>query len=379
MGCPRLVWPVVPERPEAGLGRERFAGRERDLRADGRIERAAMLASPALLDGVLTSENRAWQPTREHGDMAETRAAAAGERNRMRRGTGLKDRARRARIRASFSLHRHVLSNRSSRRAFAASAVKLSDVQQQVVSALQADGFAKTSFDELIGDTGLWNELWSDMEAFKREVRPDKKHKDYLLKRSGKAGRSFRLDDPWLRYATVPTLLDVVNSYLQLHSKLVDVDQWYTLPMPAGSERIASQRWHRDGRDMNIVKVFTYFSDVDREAGALEYVLGSPPGRRYGHLWPWDPIDSGYHPTEEEMDSRVASSDRAFATGPTGTIVLCNTTGFHRGGYASKPRVNSMFSYVSPASVATLRDRRFTVEPNGAGSSLPEAARLALT
>jgi hypothetical protein len=271
------------------------------------------------------------------------------------------------------------LSNRSSRRAFAASDVTLNDQQLHVLRALEADGFAKTTFDELIADTGLWNELCSEMEVFEREVRPEKEHKKYLLKRSGKTGRPFTLDDPWLRYATLPAILDVVNSYLQLHSKLVDMDQWYTLPMPPGSERIASQRWHRDGRDVNIVKVFTYFSDVDRDAGALEYVLGSPPGGRYGDLWPWDPVDSGYHPPEPEMDSRVPASERAFATGPVGTIVFCNTSGFHRGGYASKPRINSMFSYVSPASVATLRERRFTVDLQKAAGDVVDAARFALT
>lgn len=311
--------------------------------------------------------------------MAETRAAARSSRRRVRHGTTFTDRLERARIRTSFFLHQHVLSNRASRRSFAANQVTLNDHQRQLLSTLQTEGFAKTSFDQLIGDADLWAQLLSEMDAFTRDIQPKGKPKKYLLRRGGRKGRSVSLEDPWLRYATQPAILDLVNSYLQLHSKIADMDQWYTLPSPPGSDRIASQRWHRDGRDLNIVKVFTYFSDVDRDAGALEYVLGSPPGARHSHLWAWDPIDSDYHPSDEEVRSHVPESDLAFAEGPVGTIYFCNTTGLHRGGYASKPRVNSMFSYVSPASVATLKERRITVDLDGQRQDLPEATRFALS
>jgi hypothetical protein len=163
-------------------------------------------------------------------------------------------------------------------------------------------------------------------------------------------------------------------------SKLVYIDNWYTAPSPRGADRIASQRWHRDHIDRNIVKVFTYFSDVDAEAGAMEYVMGSAAGSRHGDLWRWRPEDESgdQYPPTDEFEGRIPEADRVRAEGPAGTVVLCDTGGFHRGGYARKPRVTSNFTYVSPASLASaLSKRRFEV-PDGITETLSPAARFAL-
>ena len=46
-----------------------------------------------------------------------------------------------------------------------------------------------------------------------------------------------------------------------------DVDAWYTIPDPRAGDRLASQRWHRDGWEDHIVKVFSEF--VDPGSGSL--------------------------------------------------------------------------------------------------------------
>jgi hypothetical protein len=48
---------------------------------------------------------------------------------------------------------------------------------------------------------------------------------------------------------------------------------------------------------------------------------------------------------------------------PRGTIVFCNTAGFHRGGFSTTlPRILATVSYSSPASLAslTVQNYRFT-------------------
>ncbi len=135
-----------------------------------------------------------------------------------------------------------------------------------------------------------------------------------------------------------------------------------------------SQQWHRDPEDLHVVKVFLYFSDVDEEAGPFEYVPGSTEGGRYGDVFPWGKSESWY-PSVEEFDREVPESDRLLVTAPAGTIVVCDTSGFHRGGYArSKPRILSTHTYVSPGSTW---GRRFEVE--WANGDLSEAARFALS
>ena len=47
-------------------------------------------------------------------------------------------------------------------------------------------------------------------------------------------------------------------------------------------------------------------------------------------------------------------------TAPKGTIIFCNTSGFHRGGFATEsPRVLATVTYCSPASLASLTERNY--------------------
>jgi hypothetical protein len=66
-------------------------------------------------------------------------------------------------------------------------------------------------------------------------------------------------------------------------------------------------------------------------------------------------------------------------TAPKGTIIFCNTAGFHRGGFAkAKPRALATFTWDSPASLKALSERNFTfVSSNGA--QLSPMQRYALT
>jgi hypothetical protein len=150
------------------------------------------------------------------------------------------------------------------------------------------------------------------------------------------------------------------------------VDEWFTVPYPR-SERIASQQWHRDPEDEHVVKVFVYFTEVDEEAGPFEYVRGSSAGGRYADLWPW--ADGHRYVEAEELEAAVPPEDRLTVTGPAGTAIVCDTGGFHRGGFAqSRPRVLSTSTYLLP----DTRKRRFKVEYHGEQSSLPPQVRFVL-
>lgn len=299
--------------------------------------------------------------------------------------SGLGKTLERSRFRARYELNRS-LRNSASRRAFRSQAPALTAAQEAAVDSLRRDGLAIVPFAELIGDQRLWDELSDDVRSFvagaeeRLHERGDrfKSKGDFILRRRDVVGPA--PSRAALRYALSDQLLGVVNAYLEMRSKLTYVDSWYTAPSPQDADRIASQRWHRDHIDRNIVKVFTYFSDVDAEAGATEYVKGSAAGGRHGDLWPWRPDEESgdQYPPTDELERRVPESDRVRAEGPVGTVVLCDTGGFHRGGFARKPRVTSNFTYVSPASLASeLTKRRFEV-PDGLDGALSPAASFAL-
>ena len=164
------------------------------------------------------------------------------------------------------------------------------------------------------------------------------------------------LDDPWFRATASRRLLDIANAYLEMWSKLEYVDVWYSVPQPAGAERISSQRWHRDYNDKHLLKVFLYLVDVDDAMGPFQYVPGSQPGGPYADAWPWEPLGKNY-PTEEELEALIPSSSIRAFTAPKGTLIFCNTAGFHRGGFSTtSPRVLATATYSSPASLASLTD-----------------------
>jgi hypothetical protein len=239
-----------------------------------------------------------------------------------------------------------------------------------------------------VPDPQTWAEL--DREAVRfideteSELAREKEGGDSALRR--RPGKEFvvrkyaydvRLpfDDPWLRLGLNKRLLDLANSYLGMWTKLEYVDVWYTPPADE-SERKSSQRWHRDFNDRHLLKAFLYLVDVDEETGPFEYVPRSAPGGELDHLWPWHPLGENY-PPDDELAERIAGKSVSFVA-PKGTLIFCNTSGFHRGGFAGgKPRTLATVTYSSPASLASLTERNFAVADGADG--LESAQRYALS
>jgi ectoine hydroxylase-related dioxygenase (phytanoyl-CoA dioxygenase family) len=298
--------------------------------------------------------------------------------------TGLERRG----IVATYELHDRLLANRVARRRFEQSQPVLDDVQQRVLDSLREDGYASLPFSDLVPDASVWEELEADAQRFVAETeagleREQEGGEAELRRRAGKEFlvRKYSWDvqlphgDPWLRLGINPRLLDLANAYLRMWSKLEYVDVWYTAP--AGTdERRASQRWHRDFNDRHLLKAFLYLVDVDEETGPFEYVPRSAPGGELEQLWPWRPLGENY-PPEDEFAERVNGRSVTF-TAPKGTIIFCNTSGFHRGGFArEKTRVLATLTWDSPASLKALSERNFFADSDGAG--LTEQQRYALS
>jgi hypothetical protein len=289
---------------------------------------------------------------------------------------------------ATYELHDRLLSNAASRRRYGRARPALDAVQQRIVAQLREDGYASLPLAELFPDR-VWNDLESNAERFVGEteaaLESERKGGETALRR--RPGKEFvirkysrdvelGLDDPWLRFGVDRRLLDIANTYLGMWTKLEYIDVWYT--PPAGEEqRRSSQRWHRDFNDRHLLKAFLYLVDVDEQTGPFEYVPRSAPGGELEKLWPWRPLGENY-PPEDELADRIDGRAVTF-TAPKGTLIFCNTSGFHRGGFASgKPRVLATFTWDSPASLKALSERNYRfVSRNGA--ALTDAQRYALT
>jgi Phytanoyl-CoA dioxygenase (PhyH) len=257
-------------------------------------------------------------------------------------------------------------------------------VQQRVLDTLRRDGIVLVSFEELFDDESLWQALSDDIGAFARETeqqldepRKAVKGKSFIARRylGSKETPVFDLDNPWLRLGLFDRLLDVVNAYRGEPVHLIDFDNWYTIPDPTAETRVKSQQWHRDPWDEHITKVFVYFSDVDEDAGPFEYVPQSAPGEQYGDLWPWQP--EGVYPPQDEFEATIPSTEWLSATGPAGTVIICDTSGFHRGGWARlRPRILSTQTYVGSTSA---KRPRFELGASAENGGLSPAACAALS
>jgi hypothetical protein len=288
-------------------------------------------------------------------------------------------------VRATYSLHDRVLSNRSSRRHFSGSMPELDDVQRNVVSALDAEGYCVMPFSELIPEPTAWEAIEQQASAFVADTEAALAgDREALRVRAGKEfvvrllsyGVDLDLDDPWLATCASHRMLDIANTYLGLWSKLEYVDMWYSVPQPADADRRSSQRWHRDFNDKHLLKAFLYLVDVDEGTGPFEYVPGSAPGGRYSDAWPWRPLGENY-PPDGELEKRIPDDGIRTFTAPKGTMVFCNTSGFHRGGFATdRARVLATVTYSSPASLKSLTERSYRY--TGSVDELDAPTRFAL-
>jgi len=279
-----------------------------------------------------------------------------------------------------------VLSNRTSRRRFSGAPPELNDVQQRIVSELGTDGYSLLTFAELFPESESWKEIESQSDQFASDTQSALAgDREGLRVRAGKEfvvrlhsyDVELGLEDPWFRACASHRMLDLANTYLGLWSKLEYVDMWYSVPQPEEAARIASQRWHRDFNDKHLLKAFVYLVDVDEGTGPFQYVPGSAPGGPYGDAWPWRPLGENY-PPEEELERRIPEDAVKTFTGPKGTLLFCNTAGFHRGGFATTaPRVLATATYSSPASLAALSERSYKF--TGSLEELDPQTRFALT
>jgi hypothetical protein len=290
---------------------------------------------------------------------------------------------------ATYELHDRLLANRGSRRRFAHGEPALDDVQRRVLEQLRTEGYASLPFTELVPDSTVWEELEADAGRFVAETEAGLAQEreggeSELRRRAGKEflvrkyswGVDLGLDDPWLRLGVNPRLLDLANAYLRMWSKLEYVDVWYT-PHAGADERRSSQRWHRDFNDRHLLKAFVYLVDVDENAGPFEYVPRSAPGGELDQLWPWRPLGENY-PPDDEFAQKVDGRSVTF-TAPKGTIIFCNTSGFHRGGFATgKARALATLTWDSPASLKALSERNYVFTQKN-GVALDEPQRYALT
>lgn len=232
---------------------------------------------------------------------------------------------------------------------------------QRVLADLNRDGIAVTTAGELLGAGSVYEEMEAAVAALEERLAAellDKRknagdtaaigQKTFLYHLLGKKPL---LDEQtvFARFALQDGILNIVNSYFGMFTRLREYNVWHTFASDAPARE--SQLWHRDREDRLILKVFVYLNDIDEGAGPFTYAPGT---HQKGPIQttPESYNENGVRRTTNEQMARVVPADRWIcATGPKSSIIFTDTHGYHKGGHATKSdRIMYTSMFTSPAS-----------------------------
>jgi Phytanoyl-CoA dioxygenase (PhyH) len=239
----------------------------------------------------------------------------------------------------------------------------LGSTHERLLNKLKRNGIAITSVAELFGDTSLFEELEASFRnreadladsitSARYKIDSREKVKSYLVPLLG-ARPLLDPNDILVRFALQRRLLDIVNGYFGMFAKLRYYNVWHNFATT--DEPRESQLWHRDPEDRYILKLFVYFTDVDEGAGPLSYIPGTHARGDFKLQVPSTVYLEGRTRVRRSDDSQVSvvapKSKWITALGPRATVVLVDTTGYHKGGWArERDRILYTCMFTSKAS-----------------------------
>lgn len=215
-------------------------------------------------------------------------------------------------------------------------------VEASLVDSLDRDGLAVSNIEQL----GLLKEF-EDLQALVPHLtRPDPVEKEYL---SELLGHRPVLDPNGTPARLAARFFPVADGHLGVYAQLRYFNVWHN--SVNAEEPSSSQRWHRDRDDLKIVKVFVYLSDVDAGAGPFWYAKGTHSTGRVRGDAPSQVENGVARSDDRDLLQLLPSSEWVECMGTAGTVVLADTSGYHRGGWCvRKPRTVFTAMLTSPGS-----------------------------
>ncbi|MCX6350589.1 MAG: phytanoyl-CoA dioxygenase family protein, partial [Bacteroidetes bacterium] len=237
---------------------------------------------------------------------------------------------------------------------------ELPDYVKRIISDLRKNGIAFSHVEELVQNKNLLNELEETVFKYEKEnsanIDAKRQNSNDISNLGSKTFMHFLLGETptydaksvFARFANQDVIRKISEEYLRMKTEMRYYNVWHTLPTT--TEARESQLWHRDREDLQMMKMFVYFNDVDEGAGPFNYA----PGTHILGATQTEPeysLENGTKRTNDsQMDKVVSKSKWVTALGNKGTIIFADTHGFHKGGLArTSDRLLYTCMYVSPA------------------------------
>lgn len=211
-------------------------------------------------------------------------------------------------------------------------------VVSRIASDLSKYGIAKAGITEFANMPSI-DALQREYEELlaKDNLNPhDRKAKSFIQRL---VDDDYKFDNPQsaiTQYCLNEEVAIACAKYLGMIPKLTSFKIWRSHQTEV-VERTASQNWHRDYNEYQMIRIFLYFNDVNKSNGAGEYVTGTHYlGDSYNKLQDSEDGVSRYS-TEEQVTKEFDSNRLVVAEGLAGTMYFVDTAGLHRGGYHPVP------------------------------------------
>ena len=253
--------------------------------------------------------------------------------------------------------------NHSAIEAFQKNRPHLNAWQQEALDQLTENGIFVSHVQQLTSAS-------MDMRTLEREVQPlldDPDFQRQIRRRESRDGsrwyfiRAFGLKPrrplpkSLAMFLLNNEILDVVNTYLGLWSRMGYADVMHTLPVSEGERTTDAQLWHRDHEDVRAVNVYVHIGDVREDNGPLIYARQTQLGGKCAGDIPPRPAYAVVL-TDEELSRRVPQENLFTCTGESGTLIICDCVGFHRGAWpVHRPRTVLVSRFVSDAAINICR------------------------
>jgi len=221
------------------------------------------------------------------------------------------------------------------------------DLEKSIVEDLKRDGISCFHLSEILSAqeySSVEKEIGSTWER-----EPTVSNKDFLeYYFGGKYPDEMQFFDPqssFWRLANHSFFRRVVSNYLGDVSKLIYVELNRT-KLRHSAELEGSQKIHRDPALRSCLKIFIYWNNVNREGGPFVYFPETHFHGRFFSKFRSGRFVSGSHYLSVNDQSKLRKLTRPLScVGAKGTVILCDTSGFHFGGI-SKTKTREMSTFV---------------------------------
>ena len=215
----------------------------------------------------------------------------------------------------------------------------------RVLADLQRDGVAVSSVSALLGSDDCLVEMRQAAAALEGQKATERAAAREAARARGQVGQKTYLVEllgsiptadpcsPWARFALAPPVRSVANGYFGMVTQVRDYNVWRNVRSETPLRE--SQLWHRDWReDHYVLKAFVYLEDVDEGRGPFTYVPGTHV-RGQRKVEPTTALEgTNRRATDDQMAAVAPRSEWLTVMGPAGTLLLADTTGWHKGGSA---------------------------------------------